>query len=779
MSLTHFVYGLLLGIGWAGCCMAQAPAMEHLKQELAHTSQPTQKVALLCRLSQLAQAQDPEAALGYAQEALSWSTRYRLHQPMVQAHLQLATLWMDRDTFTQASDHLLNAQQLLRQTSYAAEQVHYAALQGKLYIKQRAYLDAITILRAHYDTYPQVADSLKRALLIPLANALQRQRDWETAHYYLKERLTLKTVEDSVVVYEKLGTLHARQQDYTQALPYYEKSLLLAQRTQNRSQESRTLLNIGNISLLEGDWRSAIDDYSRSAALKAELGDEAGLAILNHNIASIYMDQERYQESLEYYLKSRAYYQSIQDSTSLAENNVNIAAVLMQQKEYAQAIERLRGALPFLDQPEHASTRLVAYINLAFAHSETGAYPAALKQLRRADLLTRALEDYSSRITIANLYGACFFYLKNYAAAIKHYKEALVLSRDLERIDEEQTALFGLYESEQRRQRYAAALPWLEQYRIIHDSILHAHMDQRLLDIQEKYDSQQKEKEIEELNIKNRNIELENRLQQEEFQNLLLVASLVGGLLLALAVLLVYRQRQQKKLLVQTKALHSQEVNQLMDQQALETLDAVLEAQRGERRSLAKEIHDTLGSYLATLRYQHEASKAPGEEADAQYIKMEHLIGQASQEVRQIAHQMATGERLSFDLMMALEQLVERIRDTQRLEVRFQYFGERSDLPQDVELTLYRIIQELFANILKHAQATQATLQINQHETEWLITLEDNGKGFEKTAAFKANGLGLKNLQERMARLKGQIEWDTQLGRGTTVVLTLPNILHS
>ena len=449
-----------------------------------------------------------------------------------------------------------------------------------------------------------------------------------------------------------------------------------------------------------------------------------------------------------------------------------MASVEVLQKKYTAAIQHLKAALPYLKAQPEAPIRLVAYLNLALAYSESGKYALALQYLQQADALAKAQEDPYSMVSVANLYGACLFYLKEYTEAIVYYKEALTLACELGLLKEQNSALYGLYETEQALKNYPSALDYLEQYQIIHDSIQTLQTDEQLLELQEKYDTEQKEKEIVTLSIKNQNAELENQLQKRRIRSLISTASLVGLVLVLLAGFLAYRQHQQKKLLAQTQALHHEKVNQLMDKQALQTLDTVLAAQQEERKTLAKDIHDTLGSFLATLKYQHEAGKAAAGDPTQHQI-METLIDQAAGEVRSIAHQMATGEGVHFNLIHALEQLVLRIKNTQQFDINFQHFGDGEGRSQNEELLLYRIVQELLSTILKHAAATQASIQLNQGDTEWTVIVEDNGKGFEQNPS-KPKGLGLQSIAERVQQLNGQFNIDSTPGRGTTMIVTIP-----
>ncbi len=765
------IFGL---VGWLVSWLvvpALTQSLDSLRQKLAQASTVVQQAELLNQIAWLAYQAEDKTALEAGREALDFAQAQGLGQPLVVAHLQLGEVLRDGKELEGAAQQLQQAKALLNNHNYPLEHVRWSLFTGKLAYSQRNYESALIHLGKGYQACPTSLLQWKRDFLVYLAKVQQRTGNWEAAEHYLRARLALNTAEDSILAFDKLGTLYAQQQNFVAALPFYEKSFALAQQQQDNQRESRAALNIGNIHLIEERWGKAVDYYMKSGALKEKVGDEAGLAILHNNIAAIYKDQERYQESLDYYKKSQAYYERVQDSVELAKTWVNIAVLNVLQQNFQAAIELLRAALPILDNAQDASTLLIARLNMGFAYSKVGKYQVALNYLELAEQEAQRQDDWYSMTAITNLYGGCYYYLQAYDKAIQYHRKALRLGEELELLMEQKTALFGLYESEQHRKNYKVALEWLSAYNVIDDSLTTLQTDRQLVELQEQYEAQEKEREIDRLNIENQNVELANALQARKINLLLVIAVFVGLLLILLSLFFFYRQQQQKIVWTQAQELHKEKVNQLMDKQALTTLDAVLGAQQKERKSLAKEIHDTLGSFLATIKYQHEAGQAADD--PAQYHIMAGLIEQACDEVRSIAHQMATGERFNFDLMTAIEDLVERIKNTQQFAIEFQYFGTGGELSQKNELLLYRIVQELFSNILKHAQATQATLQINQSETEWTVIVEDNGSGFDKEQVD--NGLGLKSISERVEELQGQWELDTSVGRGTTVVLTIPS----
>jgi signal transduction histidine kinase len=219
---------------------------------------------------------------------------------------------------------------------------------------------------------------------------------------------------------------------------------------------------------------------------------------------------------------------------------------------------------------------------------------------------------------------------------------------------------------------------------------------------------------------------------------------------------------------------HNEEVNKIMNEQEIVLLAATIDAQQNERKKLAKDIHDNLGSYLATLKYQHETLESDVNDPDlrAHHAVTAQLIEEAFAEVRAVSHQMATGLSMSFSFIPAIRELIERIRLTRQFVIEMYAYPQEFDIPGDKALHLYKIVQELLSNILKHARANHVSVNIHYDIGEINLMMEDDGVGF--VPAAMVSGIGLTNIRERMQQLQGELEINSLPGKGTTVLLIVP-----
>jgi signal transduction histidine kinase len=154
------------------------------------------------------------------------------------------------------------------------------------------------------------------------------------------------------------------------------------------------------------------------------------------------------------------------------------------------------------------------------------------------------------------------------------------------------------------------------------------------------------------------------------------------------------------------------------------------------------------------------------------FTELMQMLEEASADLRKTAHNLMPEILLQEGLAKASLLFCERVRKGHSLQINTEIWGKVRRLPGDVELTTYRIIQELIHNILKHAGASQALVQIVFHESQLCITVEDNGRGMPADDSHR-DGIGLRTIRERVKLLNGQIDTVSTPGEGTSVYIEL------
>lgn len=235
--------------------------------------------------------------------------------------------------------------------------------------------------------------------------------------------------------------------------------------------------------------------------------------------------------------------------------------------------------------------------------------------------------------------------------------------------------------------------------------------------------------------------------------------------IIALSGLLAYRvklmQSVSEKLLIEKNLIQQQRTQ------------AVLEAEERERIRIARDLHDGVGQTLAAARMTlgNYVSQKKIESSEMQNSL--DLLEDGIKEIREISHNMMPSSLTKFGLSSALKQFTNKINALGKLEIELQIVGFKERFDEKIELVLYRIIQEIISNIIKHAEAKKVNIELVKHDSELILIIEDNGRGFD-TVSTENHGIGLKNIATRVEYLNGNVNFDSSIGKGTSVVIEIP-----
>ncbi|RBQ05378.1 sensor histidine kinase [Pedobacter miscanthi] len=282
-----------------------------------------------------------------------------------------------------------------------------------------------------------------------------------------------------------------------------------------------------------------------------------------------------------------------------------------------------------------------------------------------------------------------------------------------------------------------AAYQWLNKYSKIKDSLTERGFFDRINALEIKFKTAENQKKIAELNAANQKANLSAK--NSRLLNWLL--GVVSLLILSVFIFGFYYYRNQKKLATQREEIRLS--------------NAMLQGQETERYRVARDLHDGLGNLLTVIKFNlgQLAKEKPAIEVNEIARQLDHSIN----ELRRIAHDMMPEMLLNIGLEAALKDLCESLTSND-LEIDCQLIKLKSTIPQPTQVSIYRIIQELLTNVVKHAQAKNVLLQCTQHKNTFYITLEDDGKGFNTDQLKEKAGIGLNNIKSRVNYLNGKME---------------------
>ena len=616
------------------------------------------------------------------------------------------------------------------------------------------------------DTLPKVESDSMKSIFESQLSYCYKSIDTDSAVYFGNLGLGTARKLDSKLLQinarNSLGLAFMRAANYDSSLFHFNKAIESTKEIDNLSLLSILYNNAGIVYKYKGDYETAISYYSEGLKIDEETGYEPGLSAKHTNIALIYFQLENYEKSLEHdsislEIKLRG---DDYEATSIGYNNLGNTLSTIGLNEEAR-----ENYLMALEYSRKSSSKVEISRNL----HNLGRLNLDMEQLAEVEAyLNEALElrkEINDQFAIAETHiqlGRCFSNKLNSSKSHYHLKLAKTI---LDSINS--PALLSEYyqvkaEAFTRESDFEGAYYAYQQYHIIEDSLENSKIQERLNLIREKYDSEKKDREILEQQVIL--AENEKEIQQKKTVNRLLIAGISGAIMILVFLLYIFRQRRK---------LHLEELSNLEKEKKLGNLRALMEGEEKERMRLARELHDGINGSLAAIKSMTGAEK---DSTQSDLGRVGQMIDEVSDEVRDISHNLMPAVLNRSGFVEAVNDFVQKINKQNGLEIEFNTFGDFDTLSDPFKLTVYRIIQELLKNVLKHAEATECLLQLVSRDQQISITIEDNGKGFDTEFTLKAknNGIGLPNLVNRVEVNGGTIDIESDNKNGTSINIELP-----
>nr|WP_295865688.1 ATP-binding protein [uncultured Chitinophaga sp.] len=394
----------------------------------------------------------------------------------------------------------------------------------------------------------------------------------------------------------------------------------------------------------------------------------------------------------------------------------------------------------------HATAWLDYYAGESMRLTVTGKFDQSLEATQKGIMLARQLKKPypEQRLQLQQFYA-----LYNKKDLTRARDVALDLTTKKPFINVAMNRLliyYGLVVTYEELHNIPEAFGWLKRYSHLRDSISQSNLEAKVNALEIKFRKAEDQRKITALNAAN------DKAQSALKRTRLLNWSLSVVILLLFIILLLgyFFYRNRKKTAAQ--------------REQIKVSQAMLQVQEEERQRVARDLHDSLGGLLASTKINLSAIAGHQPELKPIISQLDVSVS----ELRKIAHNMMPEMLLKLGLEAALQDLCNAF-TTAQLTVQCQCLDIRPDIPQQEQVTIYRIIQELLTNAVKHAAATRILLQCNQRDNRFFITVEDDGKGFDTTADGK-DGMGFINIRNRVAYLHGSIDIVTPPnGKGTSI----------
>jgi signal transduction histidine kinase len=587
------------------------------------------------------------------------------------------------------------------------------------------------------------------------------------------------------------------------AAHYFKKAKALAQKINYKKGEaafsSRYIVILNN----RGAFREALNVAEEALEIYKVMGTNRDLAVAYLNVGNEWQYLSDFAQATDYYLIAKKWADEVQDKKLQRVSNNNLASVFIELQQYEKGIQYAETALGIARELKNDYAIASSMYNIANALMHQKQHDKALaiyKQIEQIGIETSDdILQLDGWLGTADAQSA----MKNDALAQQFYNKVIQFSKEKNTPEYEMYACMGMIDVQVRQKNFALgesfvkrgielaqqqgsklelkdlylkasilyeekgntklALNFRKDFELLNDSIVGEKSRALVSNLEARYEFEKKEATIQQLHAENEVKTL--TIGRKNLYNYVLIGS---ALTLLIILLLSYRTYKQKQLLQQ------QQISELETQQKLTATEAVLKGEEQERSRLAKDLHDGLGGMLSGIKYSFNAMKGnlilTPETAQAFERSMD-LLDSSIKEMRRVAHNMMPEALVKFGLETALKDFCNDINQTGALQLSYQSIGfdQQENIEQTKAITIYRIVQELVNNSIKHGAASKVLVQLSKEANKILLTVEDDGIGFDSATLKQARGMGWSNIQNRVEFLKGQVDVDSKIGTGTSV----------
>ncbi len=619
-------------------------------------------------------------------------------------------------------------------------------------------------------------DKAKLNALTDLQHYYFEKGQYDSALYYSKRSLPvaieLKNVDDIAQAHYNIGLGFTQLTKYDSADAHVDE----IERLRPQIKDTTILINAYNTRALLGNYRSdfesAVDALMKAAEL-IELSKTKSvqnlLAQTYGNIGHNLIAEKQIEKGIEYekkalLLKGYPYKKryDVMIHLDLFGAYLELGDLTTGRLHLDSAVEGNK------DLNNIAVSVLVAY-NKGVYYNAVHDIPQALAAYQESYRLGVQGGTEYYKAEIASRLAQIYLKQNNYPQAEKFALEGNEIAKRLSDLRVAAETYNTLSQIASGRKDFRKALDYASLYKTFSDSATNQETQQASLALENRYQHQKREKEIAALTAAN----VAQELDGVKKDRLLIGGSILSAAIIAILALSYFNSKQRRAIAEKEQILQQEQIKFLERQQQVVSLQSMINGQETERTRIAKDLHDGLGGLFSTVKMYFSTlqHKNPELGNDELFQKGYAIVDTASVEVRRIAHNMMPEVLMKLGLVNALKDLCDSITSGKLLTVSLEVHGMNARLNNTTEIMLFRIIQELLTNIIKHAQASEAIIQCIREESRLSVIVEDNGRGFNTAEAEAGAHAGIETVKTRVDYLKGKMTIDSQQNVGTTVMM--------
>jgi len=560
---------------------------------------------------------------------------------------------------------------------------------------------------------------------------------------------------DQIEIKKQMGNSYMAEGELEKALEHYLAGLNIA-RQGNFPVEAIGLLNNIGVALQEqGELSNALKYHLQSLELSKEVNDREGIAASSNNIGIVHYKTGKPKKAMEYFSFSLQIKKELNDTSGMRKSLNNIASVYLENYKYDSALMFYNRSL-MLEELGVDQTRIsITLNNIGQLHLLKGDLDKAEEYFSKAQEKNNLINNPHIAASLYDNMGQVSYYRKDYQEAINYFDSCMQIAEATADHEQQQNASLHLSRLYSDIGQYKSAYEYFKRYESL-SSRLFVEKN-RVIESEALFLKQQKENEI---------LRLEKARETKKLQISILISILIFIVFTGIVLFVIFRLHQKTRF-----------ERSLAEQQRLR-FQAVMEAQELERKRIAGDLHDSIGQLLSVVKMSLSDLE------DTLHFREQHqqkqlgdalkVLDEATNEVRSISHNLMPSALIRSGFVPALREMVTSVNKTQSLTMELEVIGFPDRLIEKAEISLYRVLQEMTNNIIRHSGATEAKIILFGGDQQLMITVTDNGKGISQKQIEHSPGIGWKNIYSRTAALKADIEIQKMMERGSKIVISLP-----
>jgi signal transduction histidine kinase/Tfp pilus assembly protein PilF len=573
---------------------------------------------------------------------------------------------------------------------------------------------------------------------------LEKEASQKALNFILNGLEQAKVIENDSLIgfgYFYLGDYYIKTRHYKSAIDAFENA---KNSFNNLSKISKCYFEIGYTYNLLSNHEKALSNYYKSLTLKEKLNDDLGVALLLNNIGKVYLDTKDFNKATVNFNKALEINSTQKDTVGIVSNLSNIGVIYQKQKEFNKAIDYFKKALVQAKSADLRINESILLGNIGSTLRELNRYDESLNYLFQAIKLKKELKRNGSIAHTYNDISETYTQMGMFEKGKEYAFESLKYSKK-ENFNQQKESYQLLSNSNYKLENYKASHDNLVVFNALKDSLFSIEKAKSMNEIKVIYETEKRD-----LKIKAQESDIALLDEKNKVKNQWLLFGGMG-LLTTFGFVLLFRSRNNARKRQKVQVQFSQDL---------------IKTQEEERIRVARELHDSVGQKLILLT---KKIKSSGDE------NLECLAGNTLEELRSVSRGLHPITIERFGVTAAITSMINEVDKNTNIFFTSDIDNIDAKLSKDTALHLYRIIQEVLNNMVKHAEAKTAFITVEANENAIKATIKDNGKGFEfSKASKKHHSLGMKTLMERAKIIKSKLHINTQPNKGTEVLLTIP-----